>query len=143
MLRLLTPDVVANAAKTEIQTGDRVCLNWEIENLTPPGNYNLMPFSMLLCTKVGILQGSVVGLSNIPSNGSILASPSTMSTTSIPSNPLNGTVSDTTMPQLQHQKILTTAYFTAGQLVPRLLIQIRRALVLDIGQRRASQVAAY
>lgn len=43
MLRLLTPDVVANAAKTEIQTGDRVCLNWEIENLTPPGNYNPMP----------------------------------------------------------------------------------------------------
>ncbi|KAJ5226233.1 hypothetical protein N7468_007458 [Penicillium chermesinum] len=36
MLRLLTPDVVANAAKTQIQTGDRVCLNWNIENLTPP-----------------------------------------------------------------------------------------------------------
>lgn len=38
MLRLLTPDVVAQAAQTQIKTGERVCLNWDIENLTPPGN---------------------------------------------------------------------------------------------------------
>lgn len=37
MLRILTPDIVANAAKTQIQTGERICLNWDIENLTPPG----------------------------------------------------------------------------------------------------------
>jgi hypothetical protein len=37
MLRLLTPEVVADAARTQIQTGERVCLNWDIENLTPPG----------------------------------------------------------------------------------------------------------
>lgn len=37
MLRLLTPELVANAARTQIQTGERVCLNWDIENLTPPG----------------------------------------------------------------------------------------------------------
>lgn len=37
MLRLLTPDVVASAARNEIKTGERVCLNWEIEKLDPPG----------------------------------------------------------------------------------------------------------
>ena len=37
MLRLLTPEIVADAARTQIQTGERVCLNWDIENLTPPG----------------------------------------------------------------------------------------------------------
>ena len=37
MLRILTPDIVANAARTQIKTGERVCLNWEIEKLNPPG----------------------------------------------------------------------------------------------------------
>ncbi len=37
MLRILTPDIVANAARTQIQTGERVCLQWGIENLNPPG----------------------------------------------------------------------------------------------------------
>lgn len=37
MLRILTPDIVANAARTEIRTGERVCLNWDLENLNPPG----------------------------------------------------------------------------------------------------------
>lgn len=37
MLRILTPDIVANAARTQIQTGERVCLNWELEKLNPPG----------------------------------------------------------------------------------------------------------
>ncbi|KAH8704040.1 hypothetical protein BGW36DRAFT_335165 [Talaromyces proteolyticus] len=37
MLRLLTPEIVANAARNEIQTGERVCLNWELEKLDPPG----------------------------------------------------------------------------------------------------------
>ncbi|KAJ5902090.1 hypothetical protein N7495_002618 [Penicillium taxi] len=37
MLRLLTPEVVAHAAQTQIKTGERVCLNWDLENLTPPG----------------------------------------------------------------------------------------------------------
>ncbi|KAJ5097306.1 hypothetical protein N7456_008027 [Penicillium angulare] len=43
MLRLLTPDVVADAARSQIQTGERVCLNWDIENLTPPG-FGRKPF---------------------------------------------------------------------------------------------------
>ncbi|KAL5342314.1 hypothetical protein BJX70DRAFT_316618 [Aspergillus crustosus] len=43
MLRILTPDIVANAARTQIQTGERVCLNWGIENLNPPG-FNRKPF---------------------------------------------------------------------------------------------------
>lgn len=37
MLRLLTSEVVAQAARTQIQTGERVCLNWNMENLSPPG----------------------------------------------------------------------------------------------------------
>jgi hypothetical protein len=37
MLRLLTPELVAQAARTQIQTGERVCLNWNMENLSPPG----------------------------------------------------------------------------------------------------------
>ncbi|RAL07634.1 uncharacterized protein BO97DRAFT_244290 [Aspergillus homomorphus CBS 101889] len=43
MLRLLTPEVVANAARTQIQTGERVCLNWDLEKLNPPG-FNRKPF---------------------------------------------------------------------------------------------------
>ena len=39
MLRILTPDVVANAARSEIRNGERVCLNWNIEQLDPPGTY--------------------------------------------------------------------------------------------------------
>ncbi|KAK9654714.1 hypothetical protein V6Z96_002918 [Aspergillus fumigatus] len=37
MLRLLTPEIVADAARTQIQTGERVCLNWDLEKLDPPG----------------------------------------------------------------------------------------------------------
>lgn len=37
MLRILTPDVVAEAARTQIRTGERVCLNWGLEELNPPG----------------------------------------------------------------------------------------------------------
>ncbi|KAE8149396.1 hypothetical protein BDV25DRAFT_130396 [Aspergillus avenaceus] len=37
MLRILTPEIVANAARTQIQTGLRVCLNWDLENLDVPG----------------------------------------------------------------------------------------------------------
>lgn len=43
MLRLLTPDVVAQAAQTQIKTGERVCLNWDIENLNPPGRVDAPP----------------------------------------------------------------------------------------------------
>ncbi|PWY73134.1 hypothetical protein BO94DRAFT_475242 [Aspergillus sclerotioniger CBS 115572] len=43
MLRLLTPEVVANAAQTQIQTGERVCLNWDLEKLNPPG-FRRKPF---------------------------------------------------------------------------------------------------
>ncbi|KAL4917543.1 hypothetical protein BDW62DRAFT_211069 [Aspergillus aurantiobrunneus] len=43
MLRIITPDMVANAARTQIQTGERVCLQWGIENLNPPG-FNRKPF---------------------------------------------------------------------------------------------------
>ena len=35
MLRILTPDIVANAAR-EIKTGERVCLNWNLEKLERP-----------------------------------------------------------------------------------------------------------
>lgn len=41
MLRILTPDVVANAARTQILTGERVCLNWDIQKLNPPCTLNL------------------------------------------------------------------------------------------------------
>ncbi|PWY81329.1 hypothetical protein BO83DRAFT_375522 [Aspergillus eucalypticola CBS 122712] len=44
MLRLLTPAVVANAARTQIQTGERVCLNWDLEKLNPPG-FGRKPFA--------------------------------------------------------------------------------------------------
>jgi hypothetical protein len=37
MLRLLTPEVVAEAARTQIQTGERICLNWDLEKLDFPG----------------------------------------------------------------------------------------------------------
>lgn len=37
MLRILTPEIVADAARTQIQTGLRVCLNWDLEQLNPPG----------------------------------------------------------------------------------------------------------
>lgn len=37
MLRLLTPDIVAAAARAEIQTGERVCLNWDLDKLEFPG----------------------------------------------------------------------------------------------------------
>jgi hypothetical protein len=40
MLRILTPDIIANAARTQIQTGERVCLNWDLENLNPPGEHS-------------------------------------------------------------------------------------------------------
>ncbi|KAF9885098.1 hypothetical protein FE257_000738 [Aspergillus nanangensis] len=43
MLRILTPDVVANAAQTQIVTGERVCLNWDIKKLNPPG-FGRKPF---------------------------------------------------------------------------------------------------
>ncbi|KAL3456899.1 hypothetical protein BJX64DRAFT_281019 [Aspergillus heterothallicus] len=43
MLRILTPDIIANAARTQIQTGERVCLNWDLENLSPPG-FKRKPF---------------------------------------------------------------------------------------------------
>lgn len=42
MLRILTPDIVADAARTQIQTGERVCLNWDIEKLNPPGIYIIL-----------------------------------------------------------------------------------------------------
>lgn len=39
MLRLLTPDVVAAAARTQIQTGERVCLNWDLSKFEYPGSH--------------------------------------------------------------------------------------------------------
>ena len=42
MLRYLTPAHVAQAAKSEIQTGERVCLNWEMTRLETPG-FNRFP----------------------------------------------------------------------------------------------------
>ncbi|PYH99301.1 hypothetical protein BO71DRAFT_479553 [Aspergillus ellipticus CBS 707.79] len=43
MLRLLTPEVVAAAARSQIQTGERVCLNWDLNKLNPPG-FGRKPF---------------------------------------------------------------------------------------------------
>ncbi|KAL2865406.1 uncharacterized protein BJX67DRAFT_373262 [Aspergillus lucknowensis] len=43
MLRILTPDIIANAARTQIQTGERACLNWGMEDLNPPG-FGRKPF---------------------------------------------------------------------------------------------------
>ncbi|KAI9041978.1 uncharacterized protein KD926_006315 [Aspergillus affinis] len=43
MLRILTPEIVAKAAQTQIQTGERVCLNWDLQNLNPPG-FGRKPF---------------------------------------------------------------------------------------------------
>ncbi|KAL4964541.1 uncharacterized protein BDV14DRAFT_190202 [Aspergillus stella-maris] len=43
MLCILTPDIVASAAQTQIKTGERVCLQWGIENLNPPG-FGRKPF---------------------------------------------------------------------------------------------------
>ncbi|KAB8200219.1 hypothetical protein BDV34DRAFT_217342 [Aspergillus parasiticus] len=43
MLRILTPEIVADAARTQIQTGLRVCLNWDLEQLNPPG-FGRKPF---------------------------------------------------------------------------------------------------
>ena len=37
MLRILTPEIVADAARTQIQTGLRVCLNWDLKQLDTPG----------------------------------------------------------------------------------------------------------
>ncbi|EKV06784.1 hypothetical protein PDIG_67610 [Penicillium digitatum PHI26] len=39
MLRLLTPELVAQAARTQIQSGERVCLNWNMDNLSPPDSH--------------------------------------------------------------------------------------------------------
>lgn len=36
MLNLLTPEVVAAAAQSEIQTGQRTCLNWNMTHLDYP-----------------------------------------------------------------------------------------------------------
>lgn len=47
MLRILTPEVVASAARNEIQTGERVCLNWDLEKLDPPG-FGRRPFHHLI-----------------------------------------------------------------------------------------------
>lgn len=38
-LRLLTPDVVAAAARSEIRTGERICLNWDMTQLEVPGAF--------------------------------------------------------------------------------------------------------
>ena len=37
MLRLLTPEIVAATAQSEIKTGRRICLNWDLNKLDPPG----------------------------------------------------------------------------------------------------------
>ncbi|KAL2352254.1 hypothetical protein BJ546DRAFT_917249 [Cryomyces antarcticus] len=37
MLQLLTPEHVAAAAQSEIKTGERVCLNWDMSRLETPG----------------------------------------------------------------------------------------------------------
>ncbi|KAL2006016.1 hypothetical protein VTN00DRAFT_9670 [Thermoascus crustaceus] len=44
MLRLLTPDVVAAAARTQIRTGERVCLNWDLSKFEYPG-FGRKPFT--------------------------------------------------------------------------------------------------
>ena len=41
-LRYLTPSHVAQVVKSEVQTGERVCLNWEMTRLETPGM--LLPY---------------------------------------------------------------------------------------------------
>lgn len=48
MLRILTPEIVADAARRQIQTGERVCLNWDIEELNPPGMSSLLFLTWIL-----------------------------------------------------------------------------------------------
>ena len=48
MLRILTPEIVAKAAQTQIQTGERVCLNWDLQNLNPPGRLLLTEGTWIL-----------------------------------------------------------------------------------------------
>lgn len=116
MLRLLTPEVVAEAARTQIQTGERVCLNWDIENLSPPGKQSdLCGIQQGGNTHVVPTQASDASHSSTASNGSPRESPSTTSTTSTRNNPHNGTVSATTTPQLQHQKTPPDESSTVGQ----------------------------
>ena len=38
MLRYLTPSHVAEVVKSEVRTGERVCLNWDMTKLETPGN---------------------------------------------------------------------------------------------------------
>lgn len=37
MLRYLTPSHVAEAVKSEVRTGERVCVNWDMTRLETPG----------------------------------------------------------------------------------------------------------
>ena len=74
MLRILSPDIVASAARSEIQTGERVCLNWNIEELETPGILVLFfflvaPNEMNKTDVIFDQQVSGVNHSNIESNG--------------------------------------------------------------------------
>lgn len=100
MLRLLTPDIVAAAARAEIQTGERVCLNWDLDKLELPGIATTIYFRAraLLFTSS---QDSGAENSTMLSNGSMKASRLMMNTISIHSSLLNGTGSATTVLHLQ------------------------------------------
>jgi hypothetical protein len=37
MLRYLTPEHVAEVVKSEVRTGERVCVNWDMTRLETPG----------------------------------------------------------------------------------------------------------
>ena len=139
MLRLLTPDVVAQAAQTQIKTGERVCLNWDIENLTPPGNLREYKRSIPMANT---RQDSAANRSSTASNGSPRASHSTTSTTSTRSNHLNGTDFDTTMHPLPRPRIPSAVCSTAAPPRRKSKIPSRRASASASGPRRALPDAA-
>ena len=67
MLRLLTPEVVASAARAEIQTGERVCLNWDLNKLDPPGSCSNFPVSYDSHNRCRLLTQRRVRASSFPS----------------------------------------------------------------------------
>lgn len=48
MLRYLTPAHVAEVVKSEVKTGERVCVNWDMTKLETPGPLSQVPLKSVL-----------------------------------------------------------------------------------------------
>ena len=48
LLRYLTPAHVAAVVQSEVQTGERVCLNWDMTKLETPGKHSEQSRSRLM-----------------------------------------------------------------------------------------------